>query len=68
VSGIRALGYIVVQGPVEEWTSFATDVLGAQVARHTADEVRLRTDERSWRLAIEAGPAAGPGSLVALGF
>ncbi|MDT5115017.1 MAG: hypothetical protein QOE30_756, partial [Mycobacterium sp.] len=39
MSGIRALGYIVVQGPVEEWTSFATDVLGAQVARHTTDEV-----------------------------
>src|SRR5882757_1387304 len=68
MSGIRALGYIVVQGPVEEWMSFATDVLGAQVARRTADEVRLRTDERSWRIAIESGPAAGPGSLVALGF
>jgi 2,3-dihydroxybiphenyl 1,2-dioxygenase len=68
MSGIRALGYIVVQGPVEEWTSFATDVLGAQVARRTADEVRLRTDDRSWRIAIESGPAAGPGSLVALGF
>ena len=68
MSGIRALGYIVVQGPVEEWTSFATDVLGAQVARRSADEVRLRTDERSWRVAIESGPPAGPGSLVALGF
>ena len=52
----------------EEWASFATDVLGAQVARRTADELRLRTDERSWRIAIESGPPAGPGSLVALGF
>lgn len=68
MSGIRALGYIVVRGPVEEWKSFGTDLLGAQVARHTADEVRLRTDERAWRIAVEAGPAAGPGSLVALGF
>jgi 3,4-dihydroxy-9,10-secoandrosta-1,3,5(10)-triene-9,17-dione 4,5-dioxygenase len=68
MSGVRALGYIVFQGPVEEWASFATDVLGAQVARRSADEVRLRTDERSWRIAVEAGPAAGPGSLVALGF
>jgi 2,3-dihydroxybiphenyl 1,2-dioxygenase len=68
MSGIRTLGYIVVQGPVEEWASFATDVLGAQVARRTADELRLRTDERSWRVAIESGPPAGPGSLVALGF
>jgi 2,3-dihydroxybiphenyl 1,2-dioxygenase len=68
MSGVRALGYIVVQGPVEEWKSFGTDLLGAQVARHTADEVRLRTDERAWRIAVEAGPAAGPASLVALGF
>jgi 2,3-dihydroxybiphenyl 1,2-dioxygenase len=68
MSGIRALGYIVVQGPVEEWKSFGTDLLGAQVAKHTADEVRLRTDERAWRIAVEAGPAAGPASLVALGF
>jgi 3,4-dihydroxy-9,10-secoandrosta-1,3,5(10)-triene-9,17-dione 4,5-dioxygenase len=68
MSGVRALGYIVVQGPVEEWKSFGTDLLGAQVARHNADEVRLRTDERAWRIAVEAGPAAGPASLVALGF
>ena len=68
MSGVRALGYIVVQGPVEEWKSFGTDLLGAQAARHNADEVRLRTDERAWRIAVEAGPAAGPASLVALGF
>jgi 2,3-dihydroxybiphenyl 1,2-dioxygenase len=68
MSGVRALGYIVLQGPVEEWMSFGTDLLGAQVARHTAGEVRLRTDERAWRIAVEAGPPAGPASLVALGF
>jgi 2,3-dihydroxybiphenyl 1,2-dioxygenase len=68
MSGVRALGYIVVQGPVAEWVSFARDVLGAQVVGCNTDEVRLRTDERSWRIAIESGPAAGPGSLVALGF
>jgi len=68
MSGVRALAYIVVQGPVEEWKRFGTDLLGAQVARHTADEVRLRTDERAWRIAVEAGPASGPASLVALGF
>jgi 3,4-dihydroxy-9,10-secoandrosta-1,3,5(10)-triene-9,17-dione 4,5-dioxygenase len=68
MSGVRALAYIVVQGPVEEWKSFGIDLLGAQAARHTADEVRLRTDERAWRIAVEAGPASGPASLVALGF
>src|SRR3984957_708399 len=68
MSGVRALGYIVVQGPVEEWKSFGTDLLGAQAARHTADEVRLRTDERAWRIAVEAGPAAGPASLAAQGI
>jgi 3,4-dihydroxy-9,10-secoandrosta-1,3,5(10)-triene-9,17-dione 4,5-dioxygenase len=50
MSGVRALGYIVVQGPVGEWKSFGIDLLGAQVARHTAGEVRLRTDERAWRI------------------
>jgi 2,3-dihydroxybiphenyl 1,2-dioxygenase len=68
MSGIRALGYIVVRGPVEEWASFGTELLGAQVARQSADEVRLRVDERAWRIAVEAGPAAGPASLVALGL
>jgi 2,3-dihydroxybiphenyl 1,2-dioxygenase len=68
MSGVRALGYIVVQGPVEEWKSFGTDVLGAGVARATGSEIRLRTDERAWRIAVEAGPAAGPASLLALGF
>src|ERR1700727_553668 len=68
MSGVRALAYIVVQGPVEEWKSFGTDLLGAQVARQSADEVRLRLDERAWRIAVEDGPSAGPPSLVALGF
>src|ERR1700678_445498 len=68
MSGVRALGYVVVQGTVEEWERFGAGVLGAQVARRTAGEVRLRTDERAWRIAVEAGPAAGPGALVALGF
>src|SRR5882757_8797342 len=68
MTGIRALGYIVLRGPVEEWASFGPDLLGAQVARHETHEVRLRTDERAWRIAIEAGDAAGPASLVALGL
>ena len=68
MTGIRALGYIVFRGPVEEWASFGAGLLGAQVARHETHEVRLRTDERAWRIAIEAGDAAGPASLLALGF
>ncbi|MDT7774744.1 MAG: hypothetical protein QOC67_3668 [Pseudonocardiales bacterium] len=68
MTGIRALGYIVFRGPVEEWASFGAGLLGAQVTRHETDEVRLRTDERAWRIAIEAGDAAGPASLLALGF
>jgi 2,3-dihydroxybiphenyl 1,2-dioxygenase len=68
MTGIRALGYIVFRGPVEEWASFGAGLLGAQVARHETHEVRLRTDERAWRIAIEAGDAAGPASLAALGF
>jgi hypothetical protein len=29
MSGVRALGYIVVHGPVEEWKSFGTGVYPA---------------------------------------
>jgi len=68
MTGIRALGYIVFRGPVQEWASFGAGLLGAQVARHEPHEVRLRTDERSWRIAVEAGDATGPASLLALGF
>lgn len=69
MSVIHALGYIVVQGPVDEWREFGTTVLGAQVGAGSTDEVlRLRTDDRAYRILVEDGPAAKSETLVALGF
>lgn len=69
MSTIHALGYLVVRGPTDEWRRFATDVLGAQVGDDAAtDELHLRTDERAYRIVVEAGSPLGPASLVALGL
>jgi 3,4-dihydroxy-9,10-secoandrosta-1,3,5(10)-triene-9,17-dione 4,5-dioxygenase len=60
---IRALGYVgFTSARLEDWRTFATGVLGLEDAT-TADgagtELRLRMDERSWRIAIEAGVQEG---------
>jgi 2,3-dihydroxybiphenyl 1,2-dioxygenase len=64
---VIALGYLVLNGPIEEWRTFGTDILGLQVGAEpdaTPAELWLRMDERSYRLVIQDGP---PG-LGALGF
>ncbi|MFE4668730.1 VOC family protein [Streptomyces sp. NPDC056716] len=69
MSMVSALGYVVVRGPLEPWRQFGTEVLGLQPG-HSPDSGTLffRNDERAWRLAVEDGEPAGPGSLVALGL
>jgi 2,3-dihydroxybiphenyl 1,2-dioxygenase len=69
MSKISALGYLVVRGPADAWREFGPGVLGAQLA-DGADpaRVRLRTDERAWRIEVQDGPAAGTGSLIAAGL
>ena len=54
---IVALGYVGVTAPdVVKFTEFATGVLGMTVSKgSTAEQVRLRMDERSWRLWVEPG-------------
>ncbi|MFC9557868.1 VOC family protein [Rhodococcus sp. NPDC056960] len=60
---IRALGYVgFTSARLEDWRSFGTNILGLQDVSdfETADEeLRLRMDERSWRLAVEAGAQEG---------
>lgn len=73
MTSVYAVGYVVVTGPVQEWRRFGTEVLGAQVVDDDADgsgtdQLRLRTDERAYRVVVQEGPAAGAASLVALGF
>lgn len=68
MSFVRALGYIVVRGPLEEWKTFATEVLGAQVGAESEGSLRLRLDEHAYRIVIEDGLPEGPASLSALGW
>lgn len=66
MTGVRALSYLGVRGPnLDEWRSFATDVLGLQIAEaSTPDRLVLRMDDRSYRLTVVQGE---PG-LDHLGF
>jgi len=65
MSEVVGLGYVVVAAAdVEAWKGFATDVLGLAVGTDRAteddsDTLYLRTDERSWRLAVERGVDGG---------
>ena len=68
MSKISALGYLVVRGPADQWREFGTRVLGAQLSSGAQPgRVRLRTDERAWRIEVQDGPP-GPDALVAVGF
>jgi len=67
MTSVHALGYVVVRGPIEEWKTFGADVLGAEVRQDQAG-IRLRLDDRAYRIVIEEGAADGPASLVALGW
>ena len=66
MTGVRALSYLGVRGPhLDDWRSFATDVLGLQIsAASTPSQLVLRMDNRSHRITVEQGK---PG-LDHLGF
>ncbi|MEV0185648.1 VOC family protein [Streptomyces sp. NPDC050625] len=49
---LSGLGYFGLRtGRIDQWRAFAENVLGAQV-RTTEDGLRLRVDERGWRIAL----------------
>jgi extradiol dioxygenase len=59
---ISALAYIGFTSPsAEEWRHFGPNILGAQLAPSSTttsdDEVRLRIDERAYRVSVAPGPA-----------
>lgn len=64
---IRALGYLGLRSTCKaHWAAFATDVLGMAVSGASGDDsLKLKIDERVWRIAIEAGDSDG---LAFLGF
>ncbi|MEV7389160.1 VOC family protein [Streptomyces sp. NPDC091215] len=66
---VKALGYIVVRGPLDEWRTFGTEVLGVQPVESTTvpDTLFFRTDDRSYRIVVVDGEP-GPDALQALGL
>ncbi len=56
---IKSLSYAGFTTPnVDEWRTFAPDLLGLVVASADDDPVvRLRVDDAAWRIAIEPGPS-----------
>jgi 3,4-dihydroxy-9,10-secoandrosta-1,3,5(10)-triene-9,17-dione 4,5-dioxygenase len=58
MSEIIALGYVGTTAPdLDEFEQFATSVLGTQLAAGSGPErLRLRVDERAWRISVEPGP------------
>ena len=57
---VRTLGYCVVStGDLHAWETFATDLLGLQVAERTDDRLRLRNDAKAYRLEVRRGDAEG---------
>lgn len=64
MSSVTGLGYLGVYAPdIEAWRTYATGVLGLQVATPPPGaphgNLFLRMDERGWRFAIEPGDAGG---------
>lgn len=56
---VRSLGYVVLGGDIEQWRSFAANVLGLQVVEHTDSSIRLRMDEFAYRLEIQQSDELG---------
>jgi len=57
--GVSSLGYVVVEAPdTAAWRKFGVDVLGLAEGPAEADgSLRLRVDERPFRIAVEKGSA-----------
>lgn len=53
---VRALGYIILETerPLQEWKTFANDVLGAMVVDR-GDELLVRIDDRNFRICVRLG-------------
>lgn len=61
---VRSLGYVLVTaGDLDAWEKFGTDLLGLQIAERTADRLRLRNDEKLYRLEINRGEGEGVTTL-----
>ena len=58
MSAVTQLGYVGIEASnLDDWQSFAVDLLGMQVGRRDEKSLTLRMDERVQRIIIEQGPA-----------
>lgn len=55
---LLSLGYLGIYGDADEWRRFAVDIYGMQPV-YGGEVLRLRADERAWRLAVEPGTSPG---------
>lgn len=54
---LRSLGYVgITTEHLEDWSGFASRLLGMQVAERAGSSLTLRTDSRAQRLFVEPGP------------
>lgn len=61
---VRSLGYVLITaGDLDAWEKFATELLGLQVAERTPERLRLRNDEKLYRLEINRGEGEGVTTL-----
>lgn len=61
---VRSLGYVVISaGDLDAWETFATELVGLQVAERTEDRLRLRNDQAWYRLDVQRGDAEGVTTL-----
>lgn len=57
---LKALGYIGANAVnLKEWKDYACDIFGAQVVAETADQLKLRLDDKHHRMSIHKSDAPG---------
>lgn len=57
---LKALGYIGANAvDLKEWKDYACDIFGAQVVHETADQLKLRLDDKHHRISIHKADAPG---------
>ena len=53
---VKSLGYVIIESTdIGAWRSYGTGILGMMEAAAPDDEVRLRMDDRPFRIAVQAG-------------
>lgn len=63
-SVIRGLGYVVVDSAdLDAWESFATDIFGMAVSERTDDLLRLRIDDKCYRIEIRKADTDGVNTI-----